>query len=109
MGALAAGQVVILPFPFSDLSGHKFRPALLLAGTANGDWIACQITSNPFSDPLAIEIAQSDFADGGLRRTSFARPGKLFTANEAIFAESVGMLHSIHFNRIREAVISIFR
>lgn len=38
MGALAAGQVVVLPFPFSDLSQKKLRPALLLAtaGPATG-------------------------------------------------------------------------
>jgi mRNA interferase MazF len=31
MGAFAAGQVVLLPFPFSDLTRSKLRPALLLA------------------------------------------------------------------------------
>jgi hypothetical protein len=46
MGTLAAGQVVVLPFPFSDLSRKKLRPALLLADAGRGDWIACQITSD---------------------------------------------------------------
>jgi len=47
MGPFAAGQVVLLPFPFSDLSRSKFRPALLLADAGRGDWIACQITRKP--------------------------------------------------------------
>lgn len=47
MGAFAAGQVVLLPFPFSDLTRSKLRPALLLADAGRDDWIACQITSNP--------------------------------------------------------------
>ena len=83
MGTFAAGQVVVLPFPFSDLSRSKYRPALLIAHAGRGDWIACQITSNPYSDPHAVEIKDTDFASGGLQRISYARPGKLFTANWA--------------------------
>ena len=55
MGAFAAGPVVVLPFPFSDLTRNKFRPALLLADVGRGDWIACQIKSNAFADTLAID------------------------------------------------------
>jgi mRNA interferase MazF len=42
MGAFTTGQVVILPFPFSDLSQQKNRPALLLADVGRGDWVLCQ-------------------------------------------------------------------
>lgn len=45
MGAFAVGQVVVLPFPFSDLSSKKYRPALLLANVGKGDWVACQINN----------------------------------------------------------------
>jgi len=65
-----------LPFPFSDLSHSKFRPALLLGEVGRGDWIACQITSNPFADPRAVEITDADFTSGGLQRVSYVRPGK---------------------------------
>jgi hypothetical protein len=56
MGAFAAGQVVVLPFPFSDLTRNKFRPALLLADVGRGDWIACQITSNAFAEELQPQV-----------------------------------------------------
>jgi hypothetical protein len=39
-----AGGVVLIPFPFSDLSGSKLRPALVLADVSAGDWVLCQIT-----------------------------------------------------------------
>ena len=90
MGEFTAGQIVILPFPFSDLSQSKFRPALLLADAGRGDWIACQITSNPYADARAITLSAADFASGSLERLSYARPGKLFTANEALFATVAG-------------------
>lgn len=61
MGPFAAGQVDVLPFPFLDLGQNKFRPALLLAKTGRDDWIACQITSNPYPDALAIALTDADF------------------------------------------------
>jgi len=45
MGTFAARQVVLLPFPFSDLSRSRFRPAVLLASAGRNDWILCQVTS----------------------------------------------------------------
>lgn len=65
MGVFAAGQVVIMPFPFSDLSRNKYRPALLLADVGRMDWIACQITSNPYADSNAIVLDSSHFDQGG--------------------------------------------
>lgn len=47
MGAPAAGSVALVPFPFSDLSRAKFRPAVVLAAIERGDLMLCQITSNP--------------------------------------------------------------
>ena len=92
MGALTAGSVVSIPFPFSDLSQSKLRPALVLAGIGRNDWILCQITSNPYSDPNAITISDDSFADGALQKMSYARPGKLFTANQELIVDEVGLL-----------------
>ena len=44
----SARAVVLVRFPFSDLSGSKLRPALVLAATGRGDVLLCQITSNPW-------------------------------------------------------------
>jgi mRNA interferase MazF len=92
MDAFAAGQVILLPFPFSDLTGSKLRPALLVANAGRGDWIACQITSNPYADPRAIVLENDAFAGGGLQRISYIRLGKLFTANESLMSGSRGSL-----------------
>lgn len=109
MGPFAPGQIVILPFPFSDLSQSKFRPALLLADAGRGDWIACQITSNPYADTHAIPLSEEDFVTGGLQLLSYARPGKLFTANEALFSGNAGALADATLNQVREAVTGIVR
>jgi len=109
MGAFAAGQVIVVPFPFSDLSAQKYRPALILADARRGDWVLCQITSNPFSDPDAIELNENAFSQGSLQCTSYARPGKLFTANDSLFAAQAGTLHTTLFQQIRDAVVAMLR
>ena len=52
----AVGSVVLVRFPFSDLSEAKLRPALVLADSGRNDWILCQITSNPYADPLLLSL-----------------------------------------------------
>jgi mRNA interferase MazF len=50
MGAFAAGQVVLVRFPFSDLTRSKLRPAVVLANVGRNDWVLCQVTSKPYAD-----------------------------------------------------------
>jgi mRNA interferase MazF len=51
---LAAGLVVLVRFPFSDLSQTKLRPAVVLANAGRGDWILCRVTSKPYADSTAV-------------------------------------------------------
>lgn len=92
MGTFASRQVVLISFPFSDLSATKLRPALVLANAGKEDWMLCQITSNPYADVAAVELTDPDFDEGGLQRVSYARPGKIFTAHESLFRGAVGTI-----------------
>ena len=105
----SVGEVIVLSFPFSDLTGSKQRPALVLADAGHGDWVLCQITSNPYADPLAVALAESSFAEGGLKLRSYARPGKLFTANSAIFVRSAGRLGTAAYEKVVDAVVALLR
>lgn len=109
MVALSTGAVVLVAFPFSDLSRSKLRPAVVLAGVSRGDWILCQVTSNPYSDPQAIAPSDDAFARGSPRRESYARPGKLFTANQGLVARQVGSPNDETLGRIVEAVVGLLR
>jgi mRNA interferase MazF len=109
MGPLAPGQVVIVHFPFSDLTASKLRPAVILAQAGRGDWILCQITSKPYGDANAIRMDASDFALGSLHVVSFARPGKLFTAHSNLIATCVGALLPAKFLSIRTAVVQMIQ
>lgn len=99
--------VVLVPFPFSDLSQAKLRPAVVLADAGRGDWILCQITSNPYGDTRAIALVDADFAVGSLRVVSHARPSKLFTANRDLMVAQIGTLKMGPYKQIIEAVVNI--
>jgi mRNA interferase MazF len=107
--APAVGEIVLVPFPFSDLSQTKVPPAVCLADAGRGDWVLCQITSSPYGDPSALRLETSDFQSGGLLISSFARPGKLFTAHAGLVVHSVGVLTPIAFARIISAVVAILQ
>lgn len=105
----STGEVVLVPFPFSDLSLTKLRPAVCLADAGRGDWVLCQITSNGYGDPAAVPLDTPDFASGGLRLASFARPGKLFTASTTLMVRSVGRLNPAALQRVVDAVVGLLR
>lgn len=105
----AAGQVVLVPFPFSDLSKSKLRPAVVLASAGRGDWILCQVTSKPYGDHQSIPVSDADFSNGSLKVDSVVRPGKLFTANAALMVAQVGTLNDSALQRILEGVIALLR
>jgi len=105
----STGIVVLVKFPFSDLSNSKLRPALVIADAGRGDWILCQITSNPYGDISSVEILQSDFQKGSLRITSYVRPSKLFTASSDLMVSEVGTLKNIAFEKIVTAIVSIIK
>ena len=105
----AAGTVVLVPFPFSDLSQAKLRPAVVLAEVGRGDRILCQITSNPYGDTRAIRLEDASFAVGALRVVSYARPGKLFTAHSTLMVTQVGTLKAAPFQHIIEAVVALLQ
>lgn len=88
------GDVVIVPFPYSDLSLTKRRPAVVISVLSSGDVILCQITSKAVSDGEAVALDSADFATRSLTLPSNIRPNKLFTADSQIVLYKAGTLKS---------------
>ena len=108
MGRFVKGDVVVVPFPFSDLSSTKRRPALVAAAVGTGDDVVlCQITSRTVADNFSVHIAESDFATGGLRRKSNVRPNRLFTADSKIILYRTGQLSIRKMQAVTAKIIEI--
>ena len=97
-------EIVLLPFPFTDLSATKHRPVLVLSNSnAQRDFLAAQITSQTQYRP-AVSLVDEDFELGRLPKESIVRTDKIFTLNEALIARRVGKLTASGFERIFRAI-----
>ena len=103
------GAIVLVPFPFSDLSYSMLRPAAVLADAGKADWVLCQITSRSYADLHVIEIEDTDFVSGSLKLTSYIRPGKLFTASSSLMVSQVGVLKKEKVEQIVNAVVNLLQ
>jgi mRNA interferase MazF len=107
MDRFVKGDVVVVPFPFSDLSGNKKRPALVIADLPGNDIILCQITSKHKSDPFALSLKVDDFSMGALPVDSFIRPNKIFTADKSLLLSVAGHLSDAKIRETLNAIIVI--
>jgi len=109
MGKFVKGDIVVVPFPFSDLSMSKRRPALVLVDLKGADLILCQITSQSIRDDMAISIDLTDIDNGALNTVSNARPNKLFTADENIILYQIGRLKTDKLSVVISKVVDMFQ
>ncbi len=104
MATFVKGDIVVLPFPFSDLSDSKRCPALVLADLQGDDIILCQITSKNTRDSYAIALDNSHLVTGSLSVASNIRPNRLFTADKKIIAYTLGRISQNKFKQVANAI-----
>ncbi len=107
MAKFVKGDVVVVPFPFSDLTQAKRRPALVISVLEGDDLILCQITSQSIKDNHAISLNDKDFETGSLKQPSNLRPNRIFTADSNIVLYKVGNIKSKKLNEVIEKIIEI--
>ena len=107
MEKFVKGDVVVVPFPFSDLTEAKRRPALVLAELDGVDVILCQITSRQFRDRYAVPLNESDFEEGYLQKISNIRPNRIFTADGKIILYKTGRIRSDKIDEVLKVIIDI--
>jgi len=103
------GDVVVVPFPFSDLTQSKRRPALVISSLEGDDVILCQITSKTVRDVYSLTLDDNDFETGGLKQSSNIRPNRIFTADSHIILYRIGNLKSEKFLKVTDKMVEIIR
>ena len=97
---MTKGKIVLVPFPFDDLSASKVRPAACLTnpiGTHRHviiSFISSRIPPDPLETDLILDSAQSGFSATGLRATYTLRLHRLMTVAASFFQRELGMLPS---------------
>lgn len=109
MERLVTGDVVVLDFPFSDLSAIKRRPSLIIKIPKGEDVIICQITAQSQEKSVEIPIQSTDFANKGLRRDSYVRIDKITSIKRTRIKYKVGSLKQGKFEEILNEVCSFLK
>jgi len=107
MEKFVKGDIIVIPFPFSDLSGTKRRPALVLADLQGDDIILCQITSQQTKDKYAIPIQDQDYIFNKLPVPSNIRPNRIFTADKNIIIKRVSSINEVAFKFVIKKLFEI--
>jgi mRNA interferase MazF len=92
---LSRGDIVLIPFPFTDLSGQKVRPALILSPDPAGEdvlvaFISSVISSAPEPTEYVLDAAHPAFAQTGLKSASVFKMGKLATLHRSLVLRRLG-------------------
>ena len=95
------GDIVLIPFPHSDLSSSKRRPVLVVTKPdRHGDFVCLAITSVSQSE-AAIFIQPVDLQEGSLPKPSWIRTEKVFTLSQDIVVRKFGSLGGLVWDRVR--------
>src|SRR5437867_11843308 len=110
---MARGDIVLVPFPFTDLSGEKRRPALILSPDSFDpeDLVLCAITSRlpGRPGPWEIPLQGQDVVDGQLPRPSIIRAGKLFTMHRSLVPGRFGAIRPEKFLEVLSVLQLLIR
>ena len=105
--SLTKGDIVVLPFPFSDLSSSKKRPALVIANLQGNDLILAQITSSLRYDNYSVNLEPNNFTEGKLPSISKIRPNKIFTGDRSIVVYKAGTLNRGKILEVERILVKI--
>jgi mRNA interferase MazF len=108
MERFVKGDVVVMPFPFSDLSSLIKRPALVVANLQGEDIILCEITSKERIYSENIKLSKKDFKKGNLKVESFIRPERLFTLRKSIILYKTAVINQKKIKEVENKLCEIF-
>jgi mRNA interferase MazF len=90
------GSILLVPFPFTDLSTSKKRPVLVLSKTNDNkitdDLVTCAITSKQKTTPYSLKINQNNLSEGTLPIESTILISKIFTIEKSLIIKELGKL-----------------
>jgi len=100
------GEILIVPFPFSDLSSVRYRPVLILSSNSDNifsdDIITCGITSNLKDSKHSVLIDTSSLKEGNIPITSRIKIDKLFTIEKNLIKKKIGRINKETFEKVKK-------
>jgi mRNA interferase MazF len=101
------GDVVLIPFPFTDLSGNKNRPAVILISTYLDITVSFITSQTKWKEKYDVELKPTK--TNGLKIKSLIRLNKLATINKDLVIGKLGQLEEADITRLNENLVGLFK
>ena len=106
-------ELVLLPFPFSDLSGRKVRPALVVSNDNfnknSDDVIVCAVTSNITRSNYSVLIIQKNLEEGKLFVKSIIKIENILKIKKSLVLKKIGRINKSTFSKVKEKINEIIK
>lgn len=109
MERFVIGDIVVVPFPFTDLSSSRKRPALVLSNLEGDDIVICEITSIMRKDQYIVPLENKDLESGKLKTNSIIRPNRILTIHKDKINYKFGKIKDFKLQEVLEKVKIVFR
>lgn len=101
-------EIVLVPFPYSDLTSTKRRPVLIVSNDEYNkkfqDAVVCVITSNLHKDEYSVELGNSHLEIGMLPESSVIKAHKLFTIHQSKIIKKFSLVKTDLFEKVVEKI-----
>ena len=107
-------KVVLVPFPFDDLSSSKVRPAVCLTDPIGPHnhiilaFITSRVPDSPLESDLVIDSSSAGFASTGLRVSSMLQLHRLMTVTQTLLQRELGRLPAEMQTQVNERLCKLF-
>lgn len=101
-------EIVLVPFPYSDLSSTKRRPVLIISNDNYNqnfpDVVVCVVTSNLHKDGYSVELENEDLEIGVLPESSIVKAHKLFTIHQDKIIKKFSLVKGEYFEKVADKI-----
>ncbi len=106
-------EIVLVPFPYSDLSNTKQRPVLIVSNDDYNkkfhDVVVCVITSNQYNDAYSLALENKDLEIGVLPESSIVKTHKLFTIHQNKIIRKFSVVKTEYFSQVADKIKSLIK
>jgi len=105
-------EIVLLPFPFSDLKGTRVRPALVISNNElnqkSDDCIMVPLTTVIKEEPYSVLINKEDLSSGKLLKSSRIRIDKIFSVKKDLVIMKIGLINNNILEKVKSEINEMF-
>ncbi len=106
------GEIVLLPYPFSNFDGAKVRPALVVSNNffnkKSDDCVMVPLTTVMKEEPYSVLINQENLSSGKLLKSSRVRADKIFSVEKGLVVMKIGRVNDDTFKKVKAEIFKIF-